>query len=129
MDAVAYALANNVLAGVIGPEGQTAKTALPATRYIHSQSTLSDGKVLVTGGVAMIGTVYSYNPATNAWTTKTALPAQRWDHGQSTLSDGTVLVTGNGAGSYSADVQSYDPGGIFTPTPGRAALLGYLAAT
>ena len=84
MDAVAYALANNVLAGVIGPEGQTAKTALPATRYIHSQSTLSDGKVLVVGGVV--------------------------------------------SAAVSADVQSYDAG-TFIPTPGRAALLGYLAAT
>ena len=131
-----------LVAGVVSADVQqydpstnawTAKTALPATRYYHGQSTLDDGTVLVTGGRVGGSTasadVRSYDPSTNAWTIETALPATRSQHKQSTLNDGTVLVTGGlvGGNTVSADVRSYTPAST-APTPGRATLLGYLAA-
>ena len=134
MDAVAYALAVVALpdATYVVPGSWTIKTALPAPRDLHGQSTLSDGTVLVTGGRVsglVSADVQSYDPSTNAWTTKTALPATRYFHAQSTLNDGTVLVTGGlvGGNTVSADVRSYTPAST-APTPGRATLLGYLAA-
>ena len=116
MDAVAYALAVVALpdATYVVPGSWTIKTALPAPRDLHGQSTLSDGTVLVTGGRVsglVSADVQSYDPSTNAWTTKTALPATRYFHAQSTLNDGTVLVTGgrDASGVATADVQQYDP--------------------
>ncbi len=83
---------------------------MPATRYRHSQSTLDDGTVLVTGGY-VAGTqsadVQQYNLSTNAWTAKAAMPAAMQIHAQSTLNDGTVLVTGGNTDDVS-DVQQYD---------------------
>jgi hypothetical protein len=90
MDPVAYALAVGATTYVV-PESWTTKTALPATRQQHAQSTLSDGTVLVTGGRVSgmySADVRSYSPVTNSWTIKTALPVHRRWHGQSTLNDG-----------------------------------------
>ena len=114
----------------------TQKTSMPATAHGHGQSTVGDGTVLTTGGPTGTGYVsaacYSYDPATNTWTTKIALSNVRIAHGQSTLGDGTVLLTGgsytnSATGNPTSGVQQYDPG-LELPTPGRAALLGYLAA-
>ncbi|WP_281167915.1 OmpL47-type beta-barrel domain-containing protein, partial [Paenibacillus daejeonensis] len=75
---------------------------LPKPLYFAAQSTLLDGRVLVTGGQS--GYVYSfesyiYDPATNTWSQAAALPYQGWDsyfrHAQVTLPNGKVLVMGN----------------------------------
>ena len=107
----------------------TAKTALPTNgRYAHSQSTLGDGTALVVAG--RVGNTYpndawSYDRVTDTWLAKSNYPvSSTWHLNQTTLADGTALV----AGSYGKkNVQQYDPGGTL-PTPGRAALSGYLAA-
>ncbi|WP_336786121.1 OmpL47-type beta-barrel domain-containing protein [Paenibacillus sp. MMO-177] len=75
---------------------------LPRGIYGAAQSTLKDGRVLLTGGLS--GYVYSfdsyiYDPAANTWTKVASLPYSGMDiffrHSQVTLANGKVLVMGN----------------------------------
>ena len=74
-----------------------ASTALPAARYAHTASVLSDGRILVTGGfngsaqtTTWLGTV---SGTTISWAASTALPAGRNSHSASVLPGGQVLLT------------------------------------
>ncbi|MCY9591131.1 hypothetical protein PC41400_26990 [Paenibacillus chitinolyticus] len=80
----------------------TEKAPLPIGIYGAAQSTLPDGRILLTGGQS--GYVYSfsayiYDPATDIWTKAANLPYQYSDlfyrHAQVTLPNGKVLVMGN----------------------------------
>ena len=103
-----------------------AKTSLPtATIYAHGQSTLADGTALVTGGLSTTNRVFAYDRVANSWASRVPLGLYRYRHGQSTLADGSVLLTGGQ--TQTTYVEQYYPGGVLN-TPGRAALLGYLAA-
>ena len=63
-------------------------------------SILSDGKVLVTGGIS--NTLASiYDPATNSWTSAQPMNIGRGYQGQTTLPDGQAFVLG---GSWSGDI-------------------------
>ena len=80
----------------------------------HAQSTLQDGKVLVTGGFDRnnnrINKAYIYNPSTKTWGSAANMPEINASHAQSTLPDGRVLVTGGYRGSdYSNKVSIYTP--------------------
>ncbi|OXM82388.1 OmpL47-type beta-barrel domain-containing protein [Paenibacillus rigui] len=75
---------------------------LPIGIYGAAQSTLKDGRVLLTGGLS--GYVYSFNayiydPSNNTWTKVSSLPYTGGDiffrHAQLTLANGKVLVMGN----------------------------------
>ncbi|ACT02198.1 OmpL47-type beta-barrel domain-containing protein [Paenibacillus sp. JDR-2] len=75
---------------------------LPIGIYGAAQSTLKDGRVLLTGGLS--GYVYSFNsyiydPAANTWTKVAQMPYDGGDifyrHPQVTLDNGKVLVMGN----------------------------------
>jgi N-acetylneuraminic acid mutarotase len=75
---------------------------LPITLYGAAQSTLKDGRVLVTGGLngyAYSFSSYIYDPAANTWTKVSSLPYAYSDtffrHSQVTLENGKVLVMGN----------------------------------
>ncbi len=79
-------------------------------RNDHTATLLSDGLVLVTGGVQnnqQLSTTEIYNPVTNAWTVGPAMNAPRSDHQASLLKDGRVLVVGR----YGAptDAEIFDP--------------------
>ncbi|MBV6717567.1 OmpL47-type beta-barrel domain-containing protein [Paenibacillus chitinolyticus] len=80
----------------------TEKAPLPIGIYGAAQSTLADGRILLTGGLS--GYVYSfasyiYDPAADTWTKAAGLPYQYNDlffrHAQVTLPNGKVLVMGN----------------------------------
>jgi hypothetical protein len=62
----------------------------------HSQSTLSDGRVLVCGGCGSGGSTEIYNPITNTWIEGPQMQTTIFEdtHSQSTLADGRVLVCG-----------------------------------
>ncbi|PLT44548.1 Chitinase [Paenibacillus pasadenensis] len=75
---------------------------LPIPVYGAAQSTLKDGRVLLTGGLS--GYAYSFNsylydPALDGWSKTASLPYDGWDiyfrHAQLTLDNGLVLVMGN----------------------------------
>lgn len=80
----------------------------------HGQSTLVDGRVLVTGGYgnsAYRADCAVYDPVTNAWSAVQSLDLVRSNHAQVTLADGRVLVIGgrvnNATNSTSCKI--YDP--------------------
>jgi len=68
-----------------------------SARAAHTASILTNGKVLVTGGV-LYGLVLSsaelYDPSTGTWTTTGSLNYARYAHTASVLTNGKVLVTG-----------------------------------
>ncbi|CAF1238732.1 unnamed protein product [Adineta steineri] len=89
------------------------------SRYGHTESVLSNGKVLVTGGVNsnFLSSVELYDPSTSTWTITGNMTNARYFHTASVLSNGKVLVTGgwNGSALYSAEL--YDSStGIWTST-------------
>jgi len=81
----------------------------------HAQSTLNDGRVLVTGGAngsnIKQSAAYIYDPNTNTWSTATSIPVVLTSHAQSTLPDGRVLVTGgyNASSVAQNTARIYDP--------------------
>lgn len=86
-------------------------------RYGQAQSTLADGRVLVSGGCAAVhpsifnlrsSTAQIYDPRTNQWTWVASMITGRMEHSQSTLADGRVLVCG-GAGPIALGAEIYDP--------------------
>ncbi|NEW04679.1 S8 family serine peptidase [Paenibacillus sp. SYP-B3998] len=84
------------------------------TTYLHTQSVLKDGRVLVSGGRMGMNTICSgtcafsmiYDPAANKWTDTAYIPLPRDEvlayHGQSTLSDGRVFITGGTKSKHSS---------------------------
>jgi uncharacterized protein (TIGR03437 family) len=85
--------------------------------WLHSMTTLPDGRVLVAGGqdadtgFAQIPTTQLYDPATNTWTQVGDMNVARDAHTATLLPNGQVLVTGGqGANSTSpASAELYDP--------------------
>ena len=68
-------------------------------RESHTSSVLSNGKVLVAGGinyssVTILRSSELYDPSTQTWTTAGNLNHRRSDHTVSALLDGKQLVTG-----------------------------------
>ncbi|MEW9699817.1 S8 family serine peptidase [Paenibacillus sp. SI8] len=92
---------------------------LPSERLYHGQSTLKDGRVMITAGYDNTGpmqtnTSYIYDPNTNIWTQVASLPEALRNIAQSTLNDGRVLVTGGeffnkGNSSLRNTAYIYDP--------------------
>ncbi|CAF4756903.1 unnamed protein product, partial [Rotaria sp. Silwood2] len=66
-------------------------------RYYHTASALTNGKVLVTGGVnnsSHLNSAELYDPLTGIWTTIGNMTISRYLHTASVLTNGKVLVTG-----------------------------------
>lgn len=77
----------------------TAGPPMSTNRAFHTGTTLSDGRVLVTGGVASAtGTVTAaceiFSPATNAWSPAAPMGTPRAAHNAVLLGNGKVLVAG-----------------------------------
>ena len=82
---------------------------MSVARNTHRATILSNGKVLVTGGVNSGGALNSaelYDPSTGNWTTTRNMSVARYGHTATILSNGTVLVTGgyNGVCLSSAEL-------------------------
>jgi N-acetylneuraminic acid mutarotase len=90
------------------------------TRYFHTASVLTDGKVLVTGGDTDIGYVNSaelYDPSTGTWTNTGNMSSARYQHTASVLTNGKVLATGGYIGTNLNSAELYDPStGTWTTT-------------
>lgn len=92
----------------------TAAGSFGTTRYDHTATLLSNGKVLVCGGVYYNGgypaSAGLYDPATGAWTETGSLAAGRGNPTATLLSNGKVLVCGGyNNGSYLASAEIYNP--------------------
>lgn len=100
---------------------------LTTARDCHTASLLSDGKVLVTGGLDSTGkalaTAELYDPTNQSFTlTKGSMETARAFQTATSLKDGTVLVTGGSDGTSSlATAELYAPNtGVFSPTGSMA---------
>jgi hypothetical protein len=92
-------------------------------REYHSASLLSDGTLLVAGGVALRGIPYAtaerYDPATGTFTTTASMTMPRYFHTATLLLDGSVLITGGNFFSVTDTAELYVPSSVRAP----AALL------
>lgn len=82
------------------------------TRYGHTKTLLSDGRILVAGGYAgptCLASVELYNPATGSWMSAAPMGAGRCDHRATRLEDGRVLVVGGESGVWPNSAEIYDP--------------------
>lgn len=82
----------------------------------YGESTLKDGRILITGGSDINNRYYDtsfiYDPVSNTWTQVASMPYSKILHGQSTLLDGRVLVTGGLPGANADPTGTsfiYDP--------------------
>ena len=93
---------------------------LTQNRQNHTQTVLTDGRVLVAGGdgSGLLKSAEIYNPATGQWTITGNMSQGRSMHTATLLKSGKVLVVGGEtSNSYSATAEIFDPAtGIWTPT-------------
>ena len=94
-----------------------------STRHLHTASLLSDGTVLVAGGLdntgAALSTAEVFDPNTQSFAvTKGAMGSARYVHTATLLTDKTVLLVGGNDGTNAlATAEVYDPAaGTFSPT-------------
>ncbi|CAF0948223.1 unnamed protein product [Rotaria sordida] len=89
-------------------------------RYAHSASLLTNGKVLIAGGIhngTRLNSAELYDPSTRTWIVTGSMHNERYDHTASVLTNGKVLVTGGGIDKNLYNTELYDPStGIWTLT-------------
>lgn len=96
---------------------------MTTTRAEHGQSTLLDGRVLVTGGVpdahspewSAVRSTEFFDPRAVTWRGGAQMIQNRCGHGQSTLLDGRVLVTGGFLHSVPRSGEALDSAEVFDP--------------
>ena len=102
--------------------------SLATTRYAHTATLLSSGKVLVAGGYrsGSLASAELYDPATNTWSAAASLATARRQHTATLLSNGKVLVAGGYGGSNLASAELYDPATNTWSAAGSLATARYL---
>jgi hypothetical protein len=114
-------LGNLASAEIFNPVGNagagsfTATASMASSRFRHTATLLADGRVLVTGGVAIVSAEI-FNPAGNAgagsFTTTASMTVLRSDHNAVLLANGRVLVTGGQSnGKFIASAEIFNPAG------------------
>jgi len=107
--------------------------SLNAARFAHTTTVLSNGQVLVAGGVnaQYLKSVELYDPAKGTWTSTGSLAVARHQHTATLLRNGRVLVVGGGNDSGSlASAELYDPAsGTWTATGSLGTARGAHTAT
>jgi len=110
-------------------------------RGYHTATTLTDGRVLVTGGAqgaaapwapsaGPYATTELYDPAANTWSAGPPMSVGRALHTATRLADGRVLVVGGASGAGSATAELYDPTtNAWTAAAAPAAARGGHSAT
>jgi hypothetical protein len=78
-------------------------------RGFHTATLLSNGKVLVAGGVSPVtlSSAEIYDPVLNTWTEVTPMTQPRWAHAAARMADGRVLVAASWLAAMTAEI--YDP--------------------
>jgi hypothetical protein len=105
--------------------GSIASTSAPrAARFSHTATLLSDGRVLIAGGMERNGywldSAEIYNPETGHFSPTRSMLSRRAGAMAVRLPSGKVLIAGgtDGSGSSLRTTEIYDPAGnVFTPGP------------
>ena len=105
--------------------------SLITPRQFHTATLLTNGKVLLTGGISAynpnapgLASAELYDPSTGTFSATGKMTVPRASHTATLLPDGRVLIAGGYSGivggafaGTSATAELYDPGdGTFTPT-------------
>jgi Kelch motif/Galactose oxidase, central domain len=97
---------------------------MTTNRAQHTANLLSDGTVLLAGGLSNSGTISSaeiYNPSTSSFAATGSLHSPRNEHTATSIADGTVLITGGFFGSSSNAQNSAE---IYNPVSHQFTLTG-----
>ncbi|MEO8470422.1 MAG: kelch repeat-containing protein [Chloroflexota bacterium] len=107
--------------GTFSPTGSMA-----TAREVHTATTLTDGRVLITGGADFqsrsVATAELYDPRTGLFSPTGSMTTARAFHTATRLADGRILVTGGssaawGTSAHLGSAEIYDPKtGMFTAT-------------
>ena len=102
-------------------QGAGTRAPMSTPRSSHTATLLADGRVLVTGGSTLSGSIAQgytnntsaevYDPAHNTWSPAAPMQVARAHHTATLLPDGKVLVTGGEDANYLpvATAEVYDP--------------------
>ena len=82
-------------------------------RYYHTASVLTNGKVLISGGLDSSGNYLNsaevYDPSTGTWAMTGYMTYSRYYHTASVLTNGKVLVSGGISFIFLNNAELYDP--------------------
>ncbi len=94
----------------------SATGSMTTARYVHTATLLTDGKVLVAGGIVSdeaLSSAELYDPSTGTWSATGSMTTARLTHTATLLTDGRVLVAGGAVSGASlparATAELYDP--------------------
>jgi hypothetical protein len=120
-------LLGSVAVKAAGGSGSFALTgSLNTARYQHTASLLTNGEVLVSGGLGVneysdsLSSAELYNPSTGKWTVTGSMSVGRTAHTATLLQNGKVLV----AGGSQCVVHCYDTAELYNPATGEWTLTG-----
>ena len=84
---------------------------LHTARYSHTATLLTNGMVLVAGGIGAgnLSSAELYNPTTGIWTATGSMTNTRYGHTATLLPNGLVLVAGGFNGAYLSSAELYNP--------------------
>ncbi|WP_394840333.1 hypothetical protein LVJ94_26000 [Pendulispora rubella] len=105
---------------------------LAQARALHASATLTNGKVLVTGGAvtAPLSSAELYDPGSGTWAATGAMASVRSDHTATLLANGKVLVVAGNGNAALASAELYDPAtGTFSAAASMATGRVYHTAT
>jgi hypothetical protein len=94
-------------------------------RALHTSTTLSNGQVVIAGGLSIIpivnvptvsATTYRYNPLTNSFGLPAAMNGGRFLHSAVGLSNGKVLIAGGATFDLGSFLTTLDPASIVLTT-------------
>jgi len=96
-------------------------------RYVHTATLLSNGKVLVAGGIDVSGNPFDsaelYDPTNGVWNATRPMTIARDSTTATKLMDGRVLVAGGYNGTYDSRLSATE---LYDPTPATWTLTGAL---
>jgi hypothetical protein len=111
-----------------GSGGFSATGSLNAARYGHTAALLSNGQVLVAGGVnnltGYLASAELYNPSTGKWTFTGSLNTARFGHNMVLLQNGEVLVAGGLDPTGCCGAPSLSTAELYNPSTGKWSFTG-----
>ena len=116
-DAFSFLATAELYDATAGTFSRTGSMATP--REVHTATLLSDGRVLITGGIDVIDHALTsaelYDPNTGTFSPTGSMATARSFHTATLLADGRVLIAGGGTGTWGyggpfiASAEIYDP--------------------